>query len=139
MNGAALPSAPQALLARWGLGAAAVAFGLATLVEGSAVLFGGPAARAEAGAVVPFVLAFNFTAGFVYVAGGAATLLGRKWATWVARALALATVVVFAAFGLHVLSGAPYEARTAVAMTVRSGSWVAQELLLPHVLRGRST
>ncbi len=129
--------APRSALGRWALGLTAVAFGAATLIEGGHVLFGGPAARAEAGHVVPFVLLFNFSAGFAYVLAGLATLLGRTWAIWVARALALTTLGVFVAFGLHALSGGAHELRTVIAMTVRSGFWIAQSLLLPAVLVGK--
>jgi hypothetical protein len=48
--------APRNGLVRWLLGGMAIAFGLATLLEGGHVLFGGASARAEAGNVVPFVL-----------------------------------------------------------------------------------
>ncbi|MCK6544260.1 hypothetical protein L6R52_00170 [Myxococcota bacterium] len=111
-------------------------FGVATLLEGGSVLWGGPDARAEAGNVVPFVLMFNFGAGFAYVAGGLATLLGRGWSIWVARGLAISTLLVFAAFGVHVLSGGSHETRTLIAMTLRSGFWVAQALLLPRLFEG---
>jgi hypothetical protein len=127
---------PSNALGRWLLGGVAVAFGMATLVEGGHVLFGGPAARAEAGNVVPFVLMFNFGAGFAYVAGGLATLLRRGWAVWLARALALSTLLVFAALGVHVLSGGAHETRTLIAMTLRTGFWIAQALLLPRLLAG---
>ena len=127
---------PRLRVGRWLAGGLAVAFGLATVMEGGVVLFGGPAARAEAGHVVPFVLMFNFGAGFVYVLGGLATLLRRRWAVWIAQALALSTVLVFAAFGVHVLSGGTYELRTLVAMTLRSAFWVAQALVLPRLLEG---
>lgn len=106
------------------LGALALAFGLATLVEGGHVLFGGPAARAEAGDIVPFVLIFNFSAGFLYVLAGVGALLRRAWAARVALLLAVGTLLVFAAFGLHVLRGGAFETRTVVAMTVRSAFWV---------------
>ena len=127
---------PRLRLGRWALGAIAVLFGVATLVEGGHVLFGGPAARQEAGNVVAFVLLFNFGAGFTYVAGGLATLLGRRWSIWVARGLAISTLLVFAAFGVHVLSGGSHETRTLIAMTLRSGFWVAQALLLPRLFEG---
>lgn len=119
---------------KWIAGGLALAFGVATLVEGGQVLFGGAEALAEAGHVVPFVLLFNFGAGFVYLATGVATLLGRPWATWLARGLAVATLLVFAAFGVHVVTGGAFETRTAVAMTVRSVFWVAQALVLPRLL-----
>ena len=128
---------PRLRLGRWALGATAVLFGVATLVEGGHVLFGGPAARQEAGNVVSFVLLFNFGAGFAYVLAGLAALLGGSWATWIARALAVATLVVVVAFGVHVLAGGPFELRTVIAMTLRSGFWVTQALLLPRVLDRR--
>lgn len=45
----------------------ALVFGILTIVAGGAVIFGPDGARDGAGAVVPFVLWFNFAAGFVYV------------------------------------------------------------------------
>jgi len=124
---------------RWLAGALAVAFGIATLVEGGHVLFGGPSAQAEAGNVVSFVLLFNFGAGFAYVLGGVATVTRRAWAVWVARVVAVTTVVVFAAFGVHVLQEGAFELRTVVAMSLRSAFWVAQALVLPALLRSGRT
>lgn len=123
-------------LGRWIAGSLAIAFGLATLTAGGRVLFGAPQAGAAAGAVVPFVVAFNFAAGFAYVVGGAATVLRRGWAPWVARGLAVATLAVFVAFGAHVAAGGAYQARTALALAFRSGFWLAQALILPGLLRG---
>jgi hypothetical protein len=116
-------------------GLLAMLFGLATVVEGGHVLFGGPDARAAAGDVVPFVLIFNFSAGFAYLAAGAAALLGRPWTLPLARALALATLAVFVALGVHVVTGGAFERRTVAAMTLRSVFWVAQALLLPRFFR----
>lgn len=124
----------RARLGRWALGGAAALFGVATLLEGGHVLFGGPAARAAAGAVVPFVLVFNFGAAFAYVLAGVATVLDRPWALWVARALALGSLVVLAAFGVHVLAGGAHEARTLIAMPARAGFWLVQSLLLKRGL-----
>ncbi len=103
----------------------AVLFGLATIASGGNALFGGAAARQAAGAFVPFVLWFNFLAGFAYVAAGAGLWLGRRWGAFLALALAGATLLVFAAFGVHVLRGGAYEMRTVGAMTLRSLVWVA--------------
>ena len=57
---------------RWATVAALVAlvFGALTVTSGGKVLFGSEATRAAAGAYVPFVLWFNFLAGFAYVAAG---------------------------------------------------------------------
>lgn len=103
----------------------AVLFGLATIASGGNTLFGGTAARQAAGAYVPFVLWFNFLAGFGYVAAGAGLWLARRWAATLALAIAAATLLVFAAFGLHVLTGGAHEMRTVGAMTLRSLVWIA--------------
>lgn len=101
--------------------AIAIVFGLLTLVSGGRALFGG----ADMGAVVGFVLWFNFLAGFAYVLAGVGLWTGRPWAPPLSLAILLATLLVFAAFGWHVLSGKPYEARTMGAMTLRSLVWAA--------------
>lgn len=115
----------------WPLRAAAlfvVVFGALTIRSGASVLFGGEMA-ATAGHYVPFVVWFNFIAGFAYLAAGAGLWLGRRWAAWLAVALAVATLAAFAAFGLHVAGGAPFESRTVWAMIARSATWVAIAVL----------
>jgi hypothetical protein len=67
----------------------AIAFGLLTLVSGGRALFGG----ADMGAVVPFVLWFNFLAGFAYVAAGLGFWFRTDWATVLSIAIALATAL----------------------------------------------
>ncbi len=101
----------------------AVLFGLLTLFSGGRTLFGGEAARVAAGAVVPFVLWFNFGAGFAYVACGIGLWARRRWSVPLAIAIALATALVFVAFGIHALTGGEYEARTVGAMTLRTLLW----------------
>ena len=46
---------------------AAGVFGVLTLYSGGMALFGGELARAAVGNAVPFVLWFNFLAGFAYI------------------------------------------------------------------------
>lgn len=99
-------------------------FGLLTIREGGAVLFVDGAARVAAGDFVPFVLWFNFLAGFAYLVAGIGLLFRQAWAARVALVIALATLGVFAAFGVHVVSGGAYEMRTVVAMTLRSTIWL---------------
>ena len=126
-------------IARYLAGGLAILFGLATLVEGGNVLFGGVDACTEAGNVVPFVLTFNFLAGFLYVATGSLTILHKPIAVWLARGLAVATVLVFIGLGVHILAGGAFENRTAVAMTIRSVFWSVQALALPALLaRGKA-
>ena len=98
----------------------AIAFGLLTLVSGGRALFGG----ADMGAVVPFVLWFNFLAGFAYVAAGLGFWFRTDWATVLSIAIALATAVVFAAFLRNVSKGVAFEARTMGAMGLRLVVWV---------------
>ncbi len=101
----------------------AILFGVATVVSGGRVLFGPAEARVAAGAYVPFVLWFNFAAGFAYVFAGIALVRQVRWAATAATAIAVATAVVYLLFGLHVAGGGAFELRTALAMAVRTIFW----------------
>jgi len=108
----------------WAISLVAVGFGLLTIKEGGTILFGGEAAHAAAGNYVPFVLWFNFVAGFAYVVAGIGLWLQQRWAVWLAIAIAVATALTFAAFGVHIFSGEAYERRTVIAMSLRTLVWV---------------
>ena len=95
-----------------------------TIREGGAVLFVDGAARVAASDFVPFVIWFNFLAGFAYVVAGVGLLFRQAWAARVALAIALATLGVFAALGVQVVIGGAYEMRTVVAMIFRSTIWL---------------
>jgi hypothetical protein len=97
----------------------AIGFGLLTILSGGAALRG----MADMGAVVPFVLLFNFGAGFAYVLAGALLWRNSRWAFPLALALFLSTAGVFAAFGLRVAQGGAFELRTVWAMTLRCLFW----------------
>ena len=97
----------------------AVVFGVASVVAGGRTLFGG----VDMGAVVPFVLWFNFLTGFAYVAAGLGLLLRQRWAVWLSLAILTGTVLVLLAFGLHVMTGGAFEKRTALAMVTRTTVW----------------
>lgn len=107
----------------WAISLIAVGFGLLTIKEGGMVLFGGEAARAAAGNYVPFVLWFNFLAGFAYVIVGAGLWMQQRWAAWLALAIVAATALTFAAFGAHVYFAGAYEPRTVIAMSLRTLVW----------------
>jgi len=109
----------------WAISLVAVGFGLLTIKEGGMTLSGDPAAVTAAGNYVPFVLWFNFVAGFAYVIAGAGLWLQRRWAAWLAIAIAAATALTFAAFGVHLYSGGAYEQRTVIALSLRTLVWVA--------------
>lgn len=112
------------------LGLVAILFGIVTVKQGGSVLFIDGEARRAAGHYVPFILWFNFLAGFAYVAAGIGILRSRPWSRRLAQFIAGATLVFFALFGVHVLGGRPYELRTALAMTFRSALWCAIAFLL---------
>jgi hypothetical protein len=105
-------------------------FGAATIASGGRVLFGGEAVRAAAGHYVPFVLWFNFLAGFAYLLAAAGIALGRRWAAALSATIAAATLVVGLAFGAHLVSGGAHEPRTVAAMALRLLVWTAIAVLL---------
>lgn len=108
----------------WAISLVAVGFGLLTIKEGGAILFGGKAAQASAGNYVPFVLWFNFLAGFAYVIAGTGLWLRHRWAVWLAVVIAATTALVFATFGVHIYADGAYEMRTVIAMSLRTLVWV---------------
>ena len=116
----------------------AVLFGLMTLKEGGTVLFCGEAARTAAGAYVPFVLWFNFLAGFAYVVAGIALWRRQGWAAGLALGIALATALVFAAFGVYVMNGGAFEVRTMAAMALRTTVWLVVGALAWRMRPGRT-
>ena len=99
----------------------AVLFGIVTIGVGGRTLFGPP--TGEPG-IVPFVLWFNFLAGFAYVAAGLGLFWGKRPAALLAAVIAAATIVVFAAFGAHVLAGGAFMPRTVGAMALRCVVWI---------------
>tara|TARA_R110000850_G_scaffold233999_1_gene358946 strand:+ start:3686 stop:4066 length:381 start_codon:yes stop_codon:yes gene_type:complete len=103
----------------------ALLFGMLTIFSGGRALFGGAEAEAAVGNAVPFVLWFNFLAGFVYVAAALGLILHRHWGLLLSAALLIATLFILVAFGIHVVRGGAYEMRTVGAMVLRSGVWLA--------------
>jgi hypothetical protein len=117
------------------LAIAAIAFGVLTVFSGGRALFGDVDARAELGNIVPFVLWFNFLAGFVYVLAGVALLKARRWAAPAALLLAVSTVLVFLAFAAHIVAGGAFEARTVGALSLRSLFWIAVALVALRAMK----
>lgn len=114
----------------------ALLFGAATILSGGKALFGGVEARAAVGQAVPFVLWFNFLAGFLYVTAGAGLFLGKTWSVPVSVFLLATTLAVFAAFGFHVAGGGAYETRTVAAMGLRSVFWAMASVVSWRALGG---
>lgn len=98
----------------------AIVFGALTIISGGRALFGG----VDMGAVVPFVLWFNFLAGFAYVAAGLGLWQRLPWAAPLSIAIVAATSLVFITFLVYASRGQPWEARTMGAMIFRILVWI---------------
>ncbi len=114
----------------------AIAFGLLTLKEGGLILFG-PVQYAEAaGRYVPFVLWFNFVAGFFYILAGVCIFRQRRAGAILSMLIAVLTIGVFGAFAVHIILDGAYEQRTLVAMSVRSVVWIVLAVFAHRKLTG---
>mgnify|MGYP000216824384 CR=1 FL=1 len=126
-----LPTARS--LRRWGW--AAMVFGALTVFSGAKGLFGPPEAQAALGQVVPWVLWFNFVAGFAYMGVGWGLAHGApRWSAQASMALAVLTGAVAAALATHIALGGGFEMRTVGAMALRLTFWsVVARLAWPVV------
>ena len=106
------------------LAISAIIFGLLTIISGGRTLID-VEAQQRAGNYVAFVLWFNFVAGFAYVSAGVGLWFQQRWAVWLSFAIAAATLLIFAAFGLQIWRGGSYEMRTVAAMGLRALTWLA--------------
>jgi hypothetical protein len=115
---------------KWALPVAVIAivFGIATILSGGKSLFT-DAGRVAAGSYVPFVLWFNFLAGFAYILAGVGLIQVRKWARRFVIFIAAATGLVFGLFLFQVFRGQAYEMRTVYAMILRFGFWLVVAVL----------
>ena len=73
------------------LAVVALIFGAASVFSGGQIIFGPEEKRLAAGDVVPFVLWFNFVAGFAYMAAAVGLFWRQKWGARLAVGIALAT------------------------------------------------
>jgi len=101
-----------------------IVFGVMTIYSGGFALFGGVSGKEFAGKYVPFVLWFNFIAGFFYVICGVGVFFDKEWTLKLAKLILGSTGIVFILFGDFVISGGEYEIRTIEAMTFRSIFWI---------------
>lgn len=102
----------------------AMLFGLITLVKSGSILFGPKSAAESVGAIVPFVIWFNFAAGFIYLLAAWGIWRATQWAVWLSAAIALATLVVGGLFALYVSNGGAFSMQTVAALPLRAGIWV---------------
>lgn len=130
----AVTDAPRSGWIRWA-GIVAMIFGVATIFSGGTALFGPSGAREMLGAIVPFVLWFNFLSGVLYVAAGYGLMRERMWAVPLSILLAGTISLVLAAFALHVAGGGAYEMRTVGALILRASFWIAVAILARKSLK----
>lgn len=114
----------------WLVATIAIVFGIMTIKSGGSVLFINGEAELAAGKYVDFVLWFNFMAGFLYIATGIGIWLEKSWSLAAAISIAVLTLLVFGAFGIHVIYGSEYEQRTIVAMSVRTIVWAVIAVII---------
>ena len=107
----------------WFIAVIAIIFGLMTIKSGGLVIFVDGADRQAAGNYVPFVLWFNFLAGFVYIIAGIGLLMLKQWAVRLSVFIVIATLIIYAVLGLYIIAGGAYEMRTIVAMSIRTLVW----------------
>jgi hypothetical protein len=107
----------------WIIAVTAVVFGLLTIKSGGSVLFIDGPFREDAGNYVPFVVWFNFLAGFAYLIAGGGLWMQKHWAVWISIFIVVATLAVFGILGIHILKGGMYEVRTIAAMSLRTVVW----------------
>jgi hypothetical protein len=98
-------------------------FGVATIFAGGSVAFRLGGADDLAGNVVPFVVWFNFIAGFAYIAAALGIWGNRNWARYLAAMIAAATVLVAIGFTFSVAAGHAFEMRTVGALGFRFLVW----------------
>lgn len=116
----------------WVVTIVATLFGLLTIKSGGSVLFLDGIARENAGNYVPFVLWFNFIAGFAYILVGIGLFIQKHWAIWLSIFIAVTTLIVFIFFGLHIFNEGLYEVRTVVAMSLRTVIWIVIAVFTYH-------
>lgn len=121
-------------MARW-MAIAAIVFGALTVLTGGRALFGSLESRAGFGKAVPFVLWFNFLAGFVYIVAGAGLRLCRRWAVYTSLVVAVSTILVSLAFGVYVIGGGAFEKRTIGALMIRSLFWIAVTIVSMRAMK----
>lgn len=112
------------------LGLIAVLFAALTLFKSGQVIFGPQSARDAVGDFVPFVVQFNFVAGFLYLLAGIGIFLGRGWALGLSALIAVATLITTAFFARHLVTGGSYEMQTVGALGIRSTFWIVVTFVL---------
>ncbi len=116
----------------------AILFGGLTLFSGGSVLFLDGQSRVEAGNYVPWIVWFNFLAGFAYILAGVRLFLWHGCAIKLSMVIFVATLLASMALGIHILLDGAYEMRTVGAMALRSSVWLTIALVALSAWHKRS-
>jgi hypothetical protein len=117
----------------------ALAFGALTVFSGGRALFGSAEAQAAVGNAVPFVLWFNFLAGFAYIVAGVVLFLRHPPGVWISIGIFASTALVALAFAVHMMQGGAFEMRTVGAMILRTGVWAGISVVAwRHIRQART-
>ncbi|HEA26645.1 MAG TPA: hypothetical protein ENH92_05925 [Ectothiorhodospiraceae bacterium] len=109
----------------WIVAIVALVFGALTVKAGGLVLFSEGEFHQLQGSFVPFVVWFNFIAGFAYIIAAIGIFCMCAWSIQLSYAIAIASASFFILFGMHVIGGGSYELHTVVVMTIRTLLWIA--------------
>ena len=108
----------------WVVSLSALIFGILTIKSGGLVLFTEGAFHQQQGHFVPFIVWFNFIAGFAYIIAAIGLFRMTSWSSYLSYMIATATISIFILFGMYVISGGLYEMKTVGVMTVRTSFWM---------------
>ncbi len=120
---------PVRSISIWVFSAVAIIFGGLSIRSGGLVIFTTGEFHQQQGNFVPFVVWANFLGGFAYIVAAIGLLQLKRWAGFFAYLITSMTVVIYAAFVVHIMGGGLYEMQTVVAMAIRTTLWVAISLL----------
>ncbi|MBU2512597.1 hypothetical protein KJ966_14775 [bacterium] len=100
-----------------------IIFGIMTVIGGGRVLFPINGFQQTMGAVVPFVVWFNFLAGFFYIIAGFGFRNRKRWAVLLSLVIFLFTCLVFVVLMIYIYNNGEFELRTVYALIFRSAFW----------------
>lgn len=69
------------------------------------------------------------------ILAGAGLLRRRRWAVYASLSVAISTILVFAAFAVHIIGGGAFEMRTIGALAIRALFWIAVTMISMRAMK----
>lgn len=110
----------------------AIIFGIMTIFSGGQNLFNSEVIKTQ-GNVIPEILWFNFSAGFVYLLIATLVLMQKKIALRITATLSALNFVALLHLINHVSQNGAYEVKTIFAMSFRTIFWFAFLIALSRI------